>query len=219
MSVNAPRVYTLSETAELHDMSKGYLSRRLKEGKEAKGHDLRPYAAYDADGHVKHFVFPDDYDFPIADEVTAETSTEETHGKMIPAGASEQARMAPTKVSGAEPVTVEIYERQDWLSHREAIKLMAEYIPIDYEYDATHYSKVSKALDYVAVNFKEERASARSQEDNYYLEGKVLAVIRQIQQEGIHDALWTIGCHEWQDHVHKALGLGAETGLDVEPRR
>ena len=218
MSANPSRIYTLSETAKLHDMSKGYLSRRLKEGKEAKGHDLRPYAAYDADGHVKHFAFPADYDFPAADETGSESSNEETSRELVPVDSSEQARPTPTKVSGAEPITVEIYKRKDWLSHREAMKLIAEYLPIDYEYESTHYSDISRALGSVAVDFKRESTNVSPQEESYHLEGKVLAVIRQIQEEeSIRDAIRTIEQREWQDHIHEALGLGKENGFDVEP--
>ena len=217
MSANPPRIYTLSETAKLHDMSKGYLSRCLKEGKEAKGYDLRPYAAYDTDGHVKHFAFPDDYDFPAAGEAASENSTEETSRELVPTDSPARTHPAPTEVSGTEPITVEIYERKDWLSHREAIKLMAAYLPIDYEYESMRYSNISRALGSVAVDFKRESTNVSPREESYHLEGKVLAVIRQIQQEGLHDAIWTIEGREWQKRIHEALGLGKENGFDVEP--
>ena len=218
MSANPSRIYTLSETAKLHDMSKGYLSKCLKEGKEAKGYDLRPYAAYDTDGHVKHFAFPADYEFPAEGEASPDKTTEEAPRKLVPMdSSSDNAQTTSMSTATTEPLTVEVYKREDWLSHREAIKLMAEYLPIDYEYESTNYSHMAEALDTIAVEFKKGSEYGGGRREKYYLKGKVLAVVRQIQQEGIQQALWIMESEEWQDHIHKALGLGKENGFDVEP--
>lgn len=216
-------MYSLTETADLHGISKGYLSRCLKEGKEAKGYDLRPYAAYDADGHVKHFAFPDGYEFPAGSKDASDNSVEEdshkdASHKLVPMDSSSKtAQTTPTDTTTVEPLTVQIYKRDDWLSHREAIKLMAQYLPIDYEYEATTHSNISEALDTIAKEFKKGGGNGGSRREKYYLKGKVLAVIRQIQQEGLQDAIWIMESEEWQDHIHEALGLSRENGIDVDP--
>jgi hypothetical protein len=58
---------SLREAARRHAIDPGYLSRRVRAGKAAKGYDLTKYAVKDADGTIKGFAFPGNYDFP-ADE-------------------------------------------------------------------------------------------------------------------------------------------------------
>lgn len=60
---------TLRETAERHDISPSYLSERVRNGEEAKGMDLSPYAQYGENGRIDHFAFPPEYTFP--DEANA----------------------------------------------------------------------------------------------------------------------------------------------------
>jgi hypothetical protein len=54
---------TLQETAELHDISPSYLSRRVREGRPAKGHELSEHAVIES-GRVEGFEFPPGYEFP-----------------------------------------------------------------------------------------------------------------------------------------------------------
>jgi len=56
---------TLKKTADLHGISPSYLSRRVRQGKPAKGHDLSGYAVIE-DGRIKGFEFPLGHDFPGA---------------------------------------------------------------------------------------------------------------------------------------------------------
>jgi hypothetical protein len=60
---------TLQETAELHDISPSYLSRRVREGRPAKGHELSGYAVIES-GRVEGFEFPPGYEFPAGDGET-----------------------------------------------------------------------------------------------------------------------------------------------------
>jgi hypothetical protein len=75
---------TLQKTAELHDVSPSYLSRRVREGKSAKGQDLSEYAVIES-GRVEGFRFPPDYNFP------GEESGETADGRRSGGGGSGEA--------------------------------------------------------------------------------------------------------------------------------
>jgi hypothetical protein len=60
--------HSLRQTAKLHDISPGYLSKRVREGKSAKGYDLTGHARFDEDGGIECFVFPPGYEFPVPEE-------------------------------------------------------------------------------------------------------------------------------------------------------
>jgi hypothetical protein len=62
----------LRETARRHDISPGYLSQRVREGKAAKGQDLASYALLDDEGGIEGFAFPEGYDFPVNPEAESE---------------------------------------------------------------------------------------------------------------------------------------------------
>lgn len=65
-SLNGRLFRSLRETAKMHDVSPSYLSRRVRAGKAAKGHDLCPYVLFEKkDGQKKifGFAFPPDYEF------------------------------------------------------------------------------------------------------------------------------------------------------------
>ena len=56
---------SLRKTAEMHDISPSYLSRCVREGKSAKGHDLCPYVLFEETGDEKKvfgFAFPPGYE-------------------------------------------------------------------------------------------------------------------------------------------------------------
>ena len=56
---------SLRRTAEMHDISPSYLSRCVREGKNAKGHDLCPYVLFEETGDGKKifgFAFPPGYE-------------------------------------------------------------------------------------------------------------------------------------------------------------
>lgn len=64
-SLNGQFFHSLRKTAEMHDVSPSYLSRRVRAGKAAKGHDLCPYVLFEKnDGQKKifGFAFPRDYE-------------------------------------------------------------------------------------------------------------------------------------------------------------
>jgi len=67
---------TLQKTAELHGISPSYLSRRVKAGKPAKGHDLTDYAVIEG-GRIEGFRFPPGYGFPAGEDPGKEEAAEE----------------------------------------------------------------------------------------------------------------------------------------------
>lgn len=66
---------TLQETAELHYISPSYLSRRVREGRPAKGHELSEHAVIES-GRVEGFEFPPSYEFPAGDGETRQPEGE-----------------------------------------------------------------------------------------------------------------------------------------------
>lgn len=68
--------HSLRQTAKLHDISPGYLSKRVREGKPAKGYDLTGHARFDEDGGIECFVFPASYEFPVPAEEECEDARE-----------------------------------------------------------------------------------------------------------------------------------------------
>lgn len=50
---------SLSELADRLDVSKGYISRRAREGKDVKGHDVAAWAVRDGTGRLDHFRVPE----------------------------------------------------------------------------------------------------------------------------------------------------------------
>lgn len=54
---------SLRETARRHDIDAGYLSRRVRAGKAAQGHDLTPFVVIQ-EGKVQGFEFPPGHSFP-----------------------------------------------------------------------------------------------------------------------------------------------------------
>ena len=216
---------TLTETAKRHDISKGYLSRCLRDGETAKGHDLRPYVVYAENGDVKHFEFPPDYHFPAWDGHKTDPSAEATSRADVPSPRkpteveaampipveatrpTEVEAAMPTPVEATPPMVVELYGRDCWLDMDEALDLMAEYLPIDVEKERSRtYSGLRSLLSRLGESF-EPGGTAYSSKDVYVLEGKVLALVEVIQEKGPGKAEWTIKSDEWKAEVNAKLGL------------
>ena len=73
---------SLRETAEWHGIDPTYLSRRVRKGKAAKGHRLRPYALtqrQDGKEKIKAFAFPEGY--KPTDSAASEADTKSKVGR------------------------------------------------------------------------------------------------------------------------------------------
>lgn len=205
---------TLTETAKRHDISKGYLSRCLKEGRAAKGHDLQPYAVYGDDGQIAHFVFPLDYDFPAWDgeeDDKEENFNTAARGAPLsdvppPQGTVRTEAPVPTRVRPTPPLVVELYPRESWLTIEEAFELMADYLPIDVEEECEQISsEIRDLLSDLGKRFYAEGDIYMG--TTYVLEGNVLAAIEVIQEKGAYGAKRIVRSEEWQAKVNAALGL------------
>jgi hypothetical protein len=129
---------SLRETAERHGISHGYLSRRVKQGKEAKGYDLTEYVVMDGDGHIEGFDFPSRYDFPNGS----------------PNGRQRSPETLATRAAQADPADVEdlldealaegdhhvLPSREDWITEDQVVDLLAKHLPIDEEFGEVDYA-------------------------------------------------------------------------------
>ena len=68
---------SLRETARRYDIDPGYLSRRVRAGKAAQGHDLTPFAIIE-DGKIQGFTFPNGHTFPGGSTLNNSTLNDES---------------------------------------------------------------------------------------------------------------------------------------------
>lgn len=80
-STSKAHVYSLDEMAEILDCSKGYISRRAREGKDVKKFPVSDFAITDGGGRLKHFRVPHDA-FEEADADQRENTADDAdHGE------------------------------------------------------------------------------------------------------------------------------------------
>ena len=113
---------SLRETAERHGMAPSTLSAAIRDGRDAKGIDLTPFARYGDNGQISHFAFPPDYSFP--DEDGGDVRSTNGQSSDQPDGEGCDSPTSKTAVS---------MEDHEWLTLPEAYQLILEKMPLGSE--------------------------------------------------------------------------------------
>lgn len=231
---------SLREAADLHDVSHSYLSRRVRNGKPAKGYDLRPYALFKESGSqppeektIFGFAFPPGYE-PAHSTVNDDQDRSSKNGAGADAPLpppelrwqeSAKAHGGPSDESSGPPMEVEdditeIKEELDELKEtisevNQALRATRQDVSDEQARRAQLDDTLTKALEEL-LRWKriEEKRQARLEEDHNEVRETLSQVRKQLREES--EALYDHFDHLYNgiDNLRKWVDTVADTTVE-----